>query len=130
MGANLKSSKGVAVGPDAISREPAAWARGATTAALFLSVFSCIFRWVEVEKGEEVPVSFLLSVQSDRTMTTAGQSVEERASTGKQREKVEVEVEKKKGEMASLATLALSVPMQKRKFSKKLTGSGARRRWA
>ena len=39
MGANLKSSKGVAVGPDTISREPAAWARGATTAALL----SCIF---------------------------------------------------------------------------------------
>lgn len=39
MGANLKSSKGVAVGPDAISREPAAWARGATTAALFFRRF-------------------------------------------------------------------------------------------
>ena len=52
IGANLKSSKGVAVGPDAISREPAAWARGATTAALLFFFFSVLGGTKGGERGE------------------------------------------------------------------------------
>ena len=102
MGANLKSSKGVAVGPDAISREPAAWARGATTAALFFDVFFFDFEGTRGERGEPILSNSDAEGSSDQRTHGAREAKlrETKKKYKKERKKqdlVQVEVKKKRG---------------------------------
>ena len=98
IGRNLKSSNGVAVGPEAISREPAAWARGATTAALLFLRMRFFLLRVDLKRDSEF---FIVSI---RSRSSCQRRREQHWGAGKHRGKEEEREKERKKETSKKKT--------------------------